>query len=113
MTFNNRAVFDKLRELKNPNGDYQAIGEPFDYPVRVITITNSTDQTVYISTNGVDHHLRLSPGSHRVFDLTANRTRNEGFFLNVGDLLQARLLSSTATPAANTAVWVEAIVHKS
>ena len=117
MTFGNIAVFDKIREFMGQRitSAYQAVGDPFEYPIRIITITNGTDQPVYFSTNNVDQQLRFSPGSHRVFDLTANRSRHEGFFMPAGVQFYVKLALTTnpPTPAADTAVWVEAIVHKS
>lgn len=69
--------YDTLRSLAfgSISSSYVKISVPFNQQMRHLVFTNSTDQSLLISQDGVtDNHILL-PSSVYVFDITANKTR--------------------------------------
>jgi hypothetical protein len=106
MAFGTQVTFDSIREKAagDISSSYVAIGTPISDYVRIITISNSTDQEVYISFNGTDNHLRLAQNSFKLLDLSANKIREDGLFLAVGTQLYVKYVSTTTSSGD---VWVE------
>jgi len=106
MAFGTRVIFDAVREVDAASitGSYTSLGSPFTDHVRLIDLNNTTDQEVYISFDGTTDHLRFAENSFKLFDLSANKIRDDGLFLPVGTQLFVKYVSTT-TP--NGAFWVE------
>lgn len=107
MAYGTRVWFEPLRELAfgSIGAAYTAIGTgTVDY-TRLFTISNSTDVDVYISLDGSTDNIRLSAGSAKVFDLTANKVQDDGFFIKKTTVFYVK---RTAMGAPTTgSVWVE------
>ena len=100
--------FDALRSLAfgSISGTYAAIGTPFDYPVRLICISNNTDGDIILSTNAVTDMLFIPAGSFKLFDFNTNRKNvDQMWVLPVGT--QFYVKQSTA-PTENS-VYIEAL----
>lgn len=106
MAFGTRVIFDAVRELDaaSISGTYAVLGTPFSDHVRLLDINNSMDQEIYISFDGTTDHLRMAQNSFKLFDLSANKIRDDGLFLAVGTQLYVRFVSTTTVSGS---VWAE------
>jgi hypothetical protein len=106
MAFGTRVAFDPVRELAfgSVSGTYAALGTPTSDNVRLISFSNSTNEDVYISFNGVTNHLRLVPNSFKLLDLSANKVRDDGLFIAVQTQIYVKYVSSLGTSGN---VWAE------
>lgn len=108
MTYGRRAVFDELREVAfgGIGAAYSTLGPVFPDFVRVISIFNSTDADIYITDNKAKNKLRVASGSGQVFDITANKVRDDGLFLSQRTQLYVKRAGGAPTTGA---VWVEVL----
>lgn len=74
MSFTNKAQVDVLRTLAfgSVTGSYAAVGAPLSYPARIICFTNTTNEDVTFSMDGVTDQLIVPAGSFKLFDVTTN-----------------------------------------
>jgi hypothetical protein len=76
-------------------------------PLREITFNNSCDQVVDFSTDSIDVHIRLYPNGFTTKDITANRAKEGGFFLQKGSTIFVKVKNAVALEGE---VWVEGII---
>lgn len=62
------------------SGTYTALGTPFSHPMRLVCLTNDTDENVFISFDGVGDNLIVTKGGFKLFDLSTNKEENNTFF---------------------------------
>jgi hypothetical protein len=74
MSYTNKAQVDALRTLaySSITGSYVAVGGPFAYPARIICFTNTTNEDVTFSMDGMTTQLIVPAGSFKLFDITTN-----------------------------------------
>lgn len=72
------------------SGTYAALGNPFTFPVRIMSILNTTDVVLTFSLDGVNDHFVVLNGTEFHLNVTANRNMPQGFSL-----------------AQNTQIWVK------
>jgi len=108
MAYGTRVAFDAVRELAfgSISGTYAALGVPIADNVRLLSVSNSTDDEVYISFDGTTNHLRLVANSFKLFDLSANKIRDDGLFIAAGTQVYVKQVSGAPTSGS---VWVEAM----
>lgn len=108
MAYGIRAEFDTVRELAfgSISGSYAAIGTALTQQARVLTINNSTNVDIYVSTDGTNNNLRVAANSYKLIDFSTNRIRDDGLFVAIGTQFYARQVSGAA---ASGAVWIEVI----
>lgn len=106
MAYGTRVAFDPVREIDfgDISGTYAAVGTPFNEHVRLIDFNNATDQELYISFDGVNDHLRIGSNSFKLFDLSANKIRDDGLFIASGTQVYVREVSASVTDGS---FWVE------
>ena len=106
MAYGTRVAFDPVRQLAFGafTGTLTALGTPLGDNVRLISFSNSTNQDVYISFDGVNNHLRLVSNSFKLLDLSANKIRDDGLFLAAGTQLYAAYVGTLGTSGN---VWAE------
>lgn len=63
---------------------YTGIGTAITNPVRILHIQNLTDVTLMFSYDGVDDHFPLATNSFLLLDITANKSKDQGFYLEEG-----------------------------
>lgn len=63
---------------------YAAVGAALTEPCRIFCLTNLTDVDVYFSLDGVTDHFIVPSNSFKLIDITANKVRDEGFFISEG-----------------------------
>ena len=73
---------------------YAAIGTAMENPIRAFLIQNHTNATVWISHDGVNNHFPLMANGYFMFDVTANRTQDTGFYMAEGDKLYCKRLGT-------------------
>ena len=92
MAYKNRVKFDTLRTAAFGvvGAAYGALGAAITEPVRIMHIYNGLDQPVFISDDGVNNKIFLPVGGFFVYDYTANKVRDDGFFFPQGFLYVVR-----------------------
>lgn len=108
MAYGTRAAFEPIREAAfgDVGAAYAALGGPFTDHARIVRIVNSTDVQVYISTDGVNDHLRMAANSFFVIDLSSNKVRDDGLFIAIGTQIYQRRVSGAP---GSGAVWLEVL----
>ncbi len=108
MAFGTRIQFDSVRELdaSSISGTYSSLGTPTQDNTRIIILTNSTGQDVYISFDGNNDHLRMASNSFKLLDFSSNKIRDDGLFLSSGVQIFVKFVSTTTVSGT---VWVEVI----
>ena len=83
MAYGRTARFEGVREIAFGaiGAGYGAIGAITTDYTRLFTITNETNQPIYISFDGVTDHLRFVSGASRMYNVSANKVRDDGLFL--------------------------------
>lgn len=88
MSFNIRARFEPLHTVgfASIGATYTAIGNPYEFPVRIWHLQNLTDVILTFSDDGIHDKLVLPPNGFLLLDLTTNKTLDrEGFSFAQGD----------------------------
>jgi len=94
-----RLIPETLRSLAfgSIGAAYMGVGTAFTRPIRIIHIQNLTDVQVIISFDGVNDHLVLPRNGYLLLDVTANKTREQGFYIAEGTRVYAKEDSSSPT----------------
>ena len=108
MAYGRRVDFEAIREVAfgGVGAAYANLGTALTDNARIIAITNSTNVEVYISFDGTTDHLRLAANSFKLFDLTANKVREDGYFLANQTQISQRRVAGAPTSGS---VWAEVI----
>lgn len=106
MTYGRRVRADAVREAAfgSIGANYAALGSALTDNCRIFSAFNSTDADVYISFDGSTNHLRMAAGTGFVFDLTANKVRDDGLFISKGTIIYQKRVSGAPTSGA---VWAQ------
>lgn len=69
-----RAFIDEIRLLAfgGISGAYASVGDPFDFPVRLICFTNDTEGSVMFTDDVTLDKIFVKSGSFKLFDLQSN-----------------------------------------
>ena len=109
MAYGRRVQFEAVREAAfgGIGAAYAALGAALTDNARLIGFTNTTDAEVYISFDlGVTNHLRIAAGSFKLYDLTTNKVRDDGYFLPTGTVISQVRVAGAPTSGA---LWAEVI----
>lgn len=108
MAYGTKVAFDPVRELDfgDISGTYTAVGTPVGEHIRVIIFNNSTDQDLYISTDGSTNELRIAANGFKLLDLSANKVKDDGLFLASGIQFYTKEVSTSVTEGS---FWIEVI----
>lgn len=106
MAYGTRIAWDAIREkdASSITGSYTTLGTALADNARLLGISNSAAQEIYISFDGSTNHLRLSGNSFKVFDISTNKIRDDGLFIPVGTQLYVKWVGTTTMTGA---VWAE------
>jgi hypothetical protein len=85
---------------------YSAVGTAITDPCRIFCLTNITDQDVFFSIDGVNNHFIVPSNSFKLIDITANKVRDDGFFLPEGTVFY--VVRAGAAPTVG-AVYIEVL----
>lgn len=108
MAYGTRVRFEELRELAfgGIGAAYAAVGGATGDHTRLFTLNNTTNTDLYISTDGVKNHLRVAAGSAKIFDLTANKVKDDGLFVDQGTTFYVKRAAGAPTTGL---IWIEAM----
>ena len=108
MAYGIRAAFGNIRELDYTgiSGTYAAVGVPLSDHVRILSFQNSCDQDLYISADGTNNKLRIAANSFKLFDISANKVRDDGMFFPIGMQFYVKEVSASV---GSGAFWIEEI----
>ncbi len=106
MAYGTRVTFDAVRELAFGaiSGTFTAVGTPLGDFVRLMSLNNSMNEEIYVSFDGVTDHLRMATNSFKLFDISANKIRDDGLFLAIGTQVYVREVSASV---ATGDFWIE------
>lgn len=106
MGYGTRVHFDPIREIdfSSVSGTYAAVGTPLGDFGRILDLNNGMDEDLYVSFDGTTDHLRVASNSFKLFDLSANKIRDDGLFLPVGTQIYVKEVSASVTEGD---FWVE------
>lgn len=106
MAYGIRAQFEEVREVgfSDISSSFFPVGTPIMTPVRILGFNNSMDQDLYISFDGVKKNLRIASNSFKLYDLSANKIRDDGLFLPVGTQIYVMQVNASVTAGD---FWVE------
>ena len=92
MAYPKRAFFEELRTVAFGaiGAGFAAVGAAFAGPVRLIGITNLTNQNLIFSDDGATDKVIIPAGAGKVFDITTNRTNQENLLLPEGGFAYIR-----------------------
>jgi len=88
MTFGTRVIFEPLRTVAfgGIGAAYAPVGSAMSHHARLVSFFNSTDADLIISLDNVNDHVRVAAGTGQVFDLTANKVKDDGLFVSKGTI---------------------------
>lgn len=69
---------------------YAAIGSALAHPSRIIQLYNDTDTGLLFSMDGVNDHWFIPSKSGIVYDLTANKSREQGMYIAEGTIFYVK-----------------------
>jgi len=106
MAYGTRVRFEELRlaAFGAIGAAYAAIGGATSDHTRLVSIFNSTDADIDISLNGVTTHMRIAAGSGQVLDLTTNKVRDDGLFIDQGTIFYQK--RSAGAPSTGN-LWIQ------
>lgn len=101
--FTNKAQVDVLRTLAfgSITGSFVAVGAPLSFQARIICFTNTTNEDVIFSMDGVTDQLIVPAGSFKLFDVTTNHrpVNQDDFCFANGTQWYVRYASAPASGA--------------
>jgi hypothetical protein len=94
-----RFLAEEIRSLAfgSIGAAYAGVGTVIEHPARIIIVQNLTDEQLMFSFNGVTDHFTLPESGQLVLDITANKTREQGFYLGEGDRLYVKEVGNPTT----------------
>jgi len=76
---------------------YTAIGASTTQQSRVVKLDNATNVAVFFSIDGLLDQIWLPSGGFFLLDLTANKVREDGFFIEEGTFFYVRAVGALPT----------------
>jgi len=99
MSYPNRVSMDAIRTLAfgGIGGAYAAVGAALTAEARIFQITNLCNTSMLFSLDGVNDHFIVPANSFILIDVTANKVRDDGFFLRVGTIFWVKQVVAPAS----------------
>lgn len=112
----NIARFDVLRSVlyTSITSSYTALDIPLSHAMRLLDFENDTDAVIYISFDGINDNIALTPSAFRIYDITADQDINEKFRYQNGTQLYLKYVGTPPTnnPNLSNKVYVTAMYGK-
>jgi hypothetical protein len=109
MSYTTQAKADAIRSVAfgSITASYVALGTPLGFPARIICFTNTTDQDVFLSTDGSTDQILVPAGSFKLFDITTNHrpVNHDDFVFAIGTQFYVKY----AAAPSKGAVYIEVI----
>lgn len=107
--FSSRAIVDELRTLAfgSISGTYATVGAPLAYQARIICFTNTTNEDMIFSMDGVTDQVLVPAGSFKLFDITMNHRpiNQDDFVFAIGTQWYVKQLTSPSSGS----VYIEVV----
>lgn len=90
-------------------GTFADLGGPFERPIRLLQIKNTTNQTAEVTIDGTNVNFELPTNSFDLYDVSTNRTPKEMAMLRQGIQLQVRRPAAEPNPVSGAVIvqtWV-------
>lgn len=99
MGYGIRLQFEAQRSIAfgGIGANYALIGSVFTHPIRFLLIDNLTDADLQFSLDNNNDHFVLAAMSGKVFDVTANKVRDDGFFIPEGGVVAVKQIGVPAS----------------
>jgi hypothetical protein len=92
---------------------YQVIGAKYQYPIRLLKITNKTNADLVISFDGIDAHDIIPMNSYCLYDFGSNMATQTGHLeLQGGTQVYARCLVIPGAPAGSLYITAVCIANR-
>lgn len=90
---------DELRSLgfASVGASYLPLGIPFDHPMRILKIINTTNTDMIISFDGITNNDYVPAGGFSLYDLTTNETESAGWFFRIGTQVYVKYATAPAS----------------
>ena len=82
------------------SGTYYGVGTELSRPARNLYILNDTDRLLTFSFDGVNDHIVLPSLGYWFYDITSNKSRDQGFYLAEGERLYVKTPTTSPTTGA-------------
>jgi len=94
-----RLVPESVRSLAfgSIGAGYTGIGTSITNPVRILHIQNLTDAELMFSYDGVNDHFPLPTNGFLLLDITANKSREQGYYLAEGTRIYVKEVGTPTT----------------
>lgn len=95
-----RIRFEPLRSITGISitSSYQGVGLPFVNAVRILKVTNLSDEPIFISLNGIDDHDVVAANGFFLYDYCTNRSSVGGILEQPqGDRIYVRAVGTLPT----------------
>lgn len=79
------------------SSSYAALGSQISNPARILMFQNFTDVDLLFSFDGINDHLILPSDGFLLLDVTANKTREQGFYIQEGKQIYVKDTGSAAS----------------
>lgn len=73
---------------------YAGVGTAMTQKIRILYVFNQTDALLQFSFDGVNDHFVLPSLGYILLDITANKTREQGFFLGEGQRVYVKRIGT-------------------
>lgn len=78
---------------------YLPIGTPFQHPVRILKIVNTTSSDMLVSFDGTSDNDIVPMGGFTLYDLTTNHNETAGWFFKIGTQVYIKYLVAPTSGA--------------
>lgn len=91
-----RLEVEDVRELAfgSIGATYMGIGTAMSRPIRIFLLQNLTNANLMFSFDGVADHMPLPNNGYILLDITANKTREHGYYLAEGTRIYAKEITT-------------------
>ena len=106
-----RLMVEPVRSLgfASIGAGYMGVGTAISNPARILRIQNLTNALLMISYDGVNDHEAIAPNSFLLLDITANKTREQGYFLSEGTRVHVKEIDAPTSGSVYVSVYYGAI----
>lgn len=93
-----RVRYEPLRSIDfaSVSATYAGVGLPFSNPVRILKVTNLTNENILVSLNGIDDHDIVPANGFFLYDYASNKANAAGLLEQpLGDRIYVKEEDST------------------
>ena len=107
MTIEIKVELEALRTLAHGSigAAYMGIGTAIEHPARMLLLQNHTDADLMFSFDGITDHIPIRQYSSFIWDISANKTIDSGFFIAQGTRIYVKEIDNPTTGNAYLTVF--------